>query len=492
MALKLWLPLNGDTNNLGIADFQPAAADIEYAESGKIGNKCLSGGTISMTAAQTASIFNNNEITIAFWIKTEESSSSATIFGNADFNAVNNNRKFSIWQWPTAQDLHWSWMNDAANEAGVFASDTIYNGLPANTWVHVCFAYKSSTLKVYLNGQIEKTQSGVVSNSTSFLYDTILLHSSNLRCVNDLRVYDHCLLINEVKTLAQGLIAHYKLTNFDNANEYDHSGYNNNLTLTGTIINDSDSPRYLSSVNFNNSGYYKKDDFNLTTEQFTCSFWIKPPVSTKSQHFLLGTHNTNWAPTNGFCMWRDKNATAYNYALCANGLSFFQGAININPGQWQHLVFVYNGTKLLGYKNGDVDNPILNITYGNNKPIHHSHCYLGNSTYRQAPTDETDETSMSDFRFYATALSTDDIKRLHQTPISLSQSGLLNAIEYIEHDNTVNNFQKTGIVSFNKITNYNLINATNINNWDETKDLPLAKQMQIFTNRIQSTDFIEW
>jgi hypothetical protein len=33
-------------------------------------------------------------------------------------------------------------------------------------------------------------------------------------------------------------------------------------------------------------------------------------------------------------MWRDKNATAYNYALCANGLSFFQGAININPGQW--------------------------------------------------------------------------------------------------------------------------------------------------------------
>jgi hypothetical protein len=95
---------------------------------------------------------------------------------------------------------------------------------------------------------------------------------------------------------------------------------------------------------------------------------------------------------------------------------------------------------LLGYKNGDVDNPILNITYGSNKPIHHSHCYLGNSTYRQAPTDETDETSMSDFRFYATALSIDDIKRLYQTPISLSKSGFLNATEYVEHDNTVNNF----------------------------------------------------
>lgn len=211
MSLQVWLPLNGDTNNLGIADFQPAAADIEYTEFGKIGNKCLSGGTISMTASQTASIFNNNEITIAFWIKTEESSSSATIFGNADFNTVNNNRKFSIWQWPTAQDLHWSWMNDAASNAGVFASDTIYNGLPAETWVHVCFAYKNSALKVYLNGEIKKTQSEVVSNSASFFYDTILLHSSNLRCINDLRVYDHCLSSNEIKILSQGLIAHYKL-----------------------------------------------------------------------------------------------------------------------------------------------------------------------------------------------------------------------------------------------------------------------------------------
>jgi hypothetical protein len=48
-------------------------------------------------------------------------------------------------------------MNDAAGNAGVFASDTIYNGLPANAWVHVCFAYKNSALKVYLNGEIKKT-----------------------------------------------------------------------------------------------------------------------------------------------------------------------------------------------------------------------------------------------------------------------------------------------------------------------------------------------
>ena len=51
MALKIWLPLNGDTKNLCLANFIPAAADVTYAESGKIGHKCLSGGTITMAAS---------------------------------------------------------------------------------------------------------------------------------------------------------------------------------------------------------------------------------------------------------------------------------------------------------------------------------------------------------------------------------------------------------------------------------------------------------
>lgn len=488
MALKIWLPLNGDTNNLGLADFQPAAADIEYAESGKIGSMCYATGSITMSANQTASIFNNDALSIAFWIKPLNATKNGIIFGN------NNNRQFSLFQYSGdnaakhGTSLHWSW--HISFDGNSWLTDV----LPEAQWTHVCVTYKKPTLKIYINGTLKATHTkrSTSNDATSFAYDTKIINNeeSEERYINDLRIYDHCLSVNEVKTLSQGLTAHYKLTNFDYITEHDHSGYNNNLTLIGNIINDLDSPRYLSSINFNNSGYYKKDDFNLTTGQFTCSFWIKPPAITKNQHFLLGTQNTNWAPTNGFCMWRDKNATVYNCALCANNLSFVQSSFNITPGQWQHLVFVYNGTKLIGYKNGDTDNPILNITYGNNNTINHSHFYLGNSTYRQAPVDEIDEVSISDFRFYVTALSITDIQRLYNTPISLSKPGTLNAMEYIEEDNS--SFNKNGCVKNNKITNCNLIGINDINNWDQTAAAPQAQQMQIFNNRLQATDFIEW
>jgi hypothetical protein len=55
---------------------------MEYSNEGKINAMCYSNGTISMKAAQTASIFNNDSLTIAFWIKPLNQSIPHIIFGN--------------------------------------------------------------------------------------------------------------------------------------------------------------------------------------------------------------------------------------------------------------------------------------------------------------------------------------------------------------------------------------------------------------------------
>ena len=214
MSLQIWLPLNGSTINQGVAGFQPAAADIVYTNSGKIGAQACSGGAVSMTAAQTASIFNNNEITIAFWIKPLNATSGGIIFGNESM-AANNNRKFSLFQYHNSQthpnmvgtSLHWSWMNDAAEQT--FTSGIIENCLPVNVWTHVCVAYKNPNIKIYINGEEVKTVSSVISNSSSFEYNTTILNSNSNRHINDLRVYDHALSALEVKQLSQGLVIHY-------------------------------------------------------------------------------------------------------------------------------------------------------------------------------------------------------------------------------------------------------------------------------------------
>ena len=99
MSLQVWLPLNGSAINQGVAGFQPKVETILYTADGlgKIGSKAAS-GTIKLSAEQTASIFNNNAVTIAFWIYPLSETSGGIIFGNYGYSEQYNNRKFSLFQ----------------------------------------------------------------------------------------------------------------------------------------------------------------------------------------------------------------------------------------------------------------------------------------------------------------------------------------------------------------------------------------------------------
>ena len=164
MSLQVWLPLNGSAINQGVAGFQPAAAGITYATSGKIGAKSCSGGSLSMPAEKAATILNNQAITIAFWIK-PLANGAAQIFGNDNGMGANNNRKFALWQYPTGQDFHWSWMNDAAS--ATFTTGSVTGAFPLNTWTHLCITYNNPNVTIYINGEKKATSQGI-SNSSTF------------------------------------------------------------------------------------------------------------------------------------------------------------------------------------------------------------------------------------------------------------------------------------------------------------------------------------
>jgi len=70
MSLRAWYPFNGNTNNQGTGNLnliQTVAPT--YASNGKLCSKALATGAFKWSAAQAASIFNNQAISIAFWIK---------------------------------------------------------------------------------------------------------------------------------------------------------------------------------------------------------------------------------------------------------------------------------------------------------------------------------------------------------------------------------------------------------------------------------------
>ena len=66
MALKVWLPLNGNTNNYGLSENLTQTNAPSYVD-GKMG-KAMSTGGLSMTAQQAKEVFNAKEMSFCFWI----------------------------------------------------------------------------------------------------------------------------------------------------------------------------------------------------------------------------------------------------------------------------------------------------------------------------------------------------------------------------------------------------------------------------------------
>lgn len=212
IGLQLWLPLNGDIKNYGLCNAELSYSNLSFEDSGKIG-KCLSTGGIVMSAETTGKILNNNAITISLWLYVNAPTGSdnrAMIFGN-DEMVNNNNRKFSLFQYPTCNDFHYYWMNDTS---GALDAGIVINVLPSYQWTHIAVTYDNPNICVYINGKLKHTSSGV-SNSASFHYTTNVIHNSPYHKVNDFRLYDECLSPKQVKYISQAMICHYPMGNID-------------------------------------------------------------------------------------------------------------------------------------------------------------------------------------------------------------------------------------------------------------------------------------
>ena len=214
MSLQVWLPMTNTFENHGLLGPLTQTKAPSYVN-GKLG-KALSTGGCKMSASQTASVLNNKAVSICFWVYINAATGSTNgrvMFFGTESMPANNNRKFSLLSYPTVNDLHWSWQNDAASNA--FATGVLSGVLPSYQWTHVAVTYENPNGTIYING-VKKTTFTGVSNSATFAYETQVIHNSNnIYYKNDFRIYDHCLSAREVKEISKGLCLHYKLGGVD-------------------------------------------------------------------------------------------------------------------------------------------------------------------------------------------------------------------------------------------------------------------------------------
>lgn len=204
MSLQVWLPLDGNLKNQGLSNIYPINdTGFTVDDSGKIG-KCYL--TNKKRLDFNISDLSSSSWSLATWFYPTTSSSSA--------------HQYII-------SLNTSTANDFTGTLCLYADKlcariggTTYQGdaVDLNIWHHgvVTYDYINKVLKIYHNGNLVLTKNNPVTPVAATKVFIGVRGSGTTASfegkLNDVRIYDHCLSVKEIKELAKGLILHYKLS----------------------------------------------------------------------------------------------------------------------------------------------------------------------------------------------------------------------------------------------------------------------------------------
>lgn len=212
MALKVWLPLDGDLRNLGCSNI--GISSIEATPTyvnGKIG-QCYQRANSSTQSTNGIKLDTNfldifgTQASIAVWIKPlgTHTHYNGTILSSGDWNKKR-------WSFGVSQD------NSQVDVLCGGHNNYLTCAVPANEWTHLVSTFDNGVCKVYKNGVYvgEKTGQSAFDSDATWTgvgresYASGYFGFNGL--INDLRIYNHVLSATEAHELAQGLILHYKL-----------------------------------------------------------------------------------------------------------------------------------------------------------------------------------------------------------------------------------------------------------------------------------------
>ena len=301
MSLQVWLPLNGNLNNNGIANITITNDGATVNDNGKIG-KCYSfnGGTnkISIPNIITTS---TNEFSISSWVYvTQYSYSNYTNILSC--RTTTSGKGIAIW---VNKDFI------RFDDGEMYQANYTFQ---LNTWVHICIIWSKINGKyVYVNGtQIGyKATVGTLSNLATNTWignDSVNNNYGLIGKINDFRIYDHVLSEKEVKELSKGLILHYPLNgNGRSGNNLitNSTGYNGTTTWTGEISVgiENDKP-YFITKRTNTSSTSRTFVYKLNGITSLVGSWIPGTKFTISGYYRIPSSETYNVAANLFIRWR--------------------------------------------------------------------------------------------------------------------------------------------------------------------------------------------
>lgn len=442
MALQIWLPLNGTLENKGCTDVTIVNNGATINTAGKIGGCYSFDGSddyISIVCPKLNTIFSGGAqpFSVAMWINHTDSSR-AILMGAYGLPNTPNNSFFNI-ELSTAHAYRFDWK---ANPDW-YPNNT---NVGSATWAHVVCTYDGTQVKIYLNGSLTATRSGTLA-TLEYAGPYYLGRDSRTGTtafngkMNDFRVYDHCLSAAEVKEISKGLVLHYKLDDIvDDIRIIDSSGYSHHGSIKNTVEIETDTTRYLKSINLpNGNSAINCGRGGMVTDSITYSMWINystwgNPVSC--------TEGGGWNfETNPVQLAINIESIGYLHAV-----SSFQPTAN----EWHMLTGVYDRLNQKAYiyidgqMTGETNASSPNLIHYNGSNV----IWLGAEASGSATAFASNGMigKMSDFRIYCTALSAEDILDLYHTSAKIDKTGKVHTFEFVEDEGT--KITKTGITEW--------------------------------------------
>lgn len=218
MSLRVWLPLNGDLHNQGISGIKPQLMGNGITwTAGKIGQAATFPNNCNSCIYMPGLKLQIFSWTCWFKVLGEGSGTSQRILSEGrDIGSVGTN----IWVSKAGTTLSWS----THLKSGQIT-------IELNRWYHVALTADGENVRLYLDGELRTTSQYTDDSDYAQSNDVFVLGKMAYSYtstgsyfpfngqLNDLRIYDHCLSLKEIKEIYKSLVLHIKMDGGGTANQ---------------------------------------------------------------------------------------------------------------------------------------------------------------------------------------------------------------------------------------------------------------------------------
>lgn len=217
MALKVWLPLNGNLDTkAGNISYSLASGNSWVTTGGKISGKALKLTKLQQLLPNSSLMSGVKEFSFSYWVKVNTAWSTQWLDGirwiSTDGSATATCRQ----EFYTNCTKVGVWYSGGSNSNKDFTP---------GVWTHLACTvnYNTGEVNFYKNGVLLATTTNAAK--THYCRGDFYIGDNGVDILmNDFRLYDHCLSKLEVKEIAQGLVLHYKLDGFSSGAKKNYLG----------------------------------------------------------------------------------------------------------------------------------------------------------------------------------------------------------------------------------------------------------------------------